>query len=826
MTDQGNYDEALEVIKKLVPFREDPQSWKKNELRKKDSNHIGSILEPIPRFDHWEYQQILENGVRTLADKEPYQVARILIDTTASMIRMSMHQDDVDKREGEDYSEIWCRRLDKPDREYRDSKEILVHTLTYACDRVFENASQSIDVLDQTLRNERWKLFSRLRQHLYSRHPNEQTLPWIREMILGHKDYSRWAHHYEFQLMIRNACEHFGPDLLSETEIRTIFDAILAGPSKDDFREWMGDRYSEHAFQQDQRAFHQKQLRPFAALLSGKYQSYYDELELDYKVASISDDSYSPIGAVSVGWVSSRSPKSIEELEKLTDNELLTYMNEWDAEHRDRNDQFVEINISSLASVFQSLFKDKIVPNAERLAFWMQYRDKIERPIYIAAMCKAMQELVKDKHFDQLDQWIEFCVWTLSHSEQNLMDDQLGRTEESREHPDWGTARRAVVDILDACLSEEVNAPIDYKNGFNVLLQELCIQFDWRLDRDLPVLLNRDDQITEAINNTRSRALEALVNYGLWVRRHLPEDSVSEVTVILSIRMSTNAEIPLTRPERAMLGMHFGDLCVLNRDWAAEYRKMLFPQEDRSFWRDAFGSFLRFNNPYQVTFEILREDFEFALEHLVELDAIQDFAETLVDRLGQHLIAYYLWYVYPLKGPESLLERFYELTDVNRQHWAQLFDHVGRSLSNSGKRLEMALVERVIAFFNWRLEVGERSELQEFTFWLKAECLDPEWRLLAYLKILDLKQIRKRGISMDVETLSKLLPDHLPLVVACFAKVTDTIDQDSHLFILPEDAKPILKAGLHAEDPQILANAERARENLLRLGRFDFLDRE
>ena len=39
------------------------------------------------------------------------------------------------------------------------------------------------------------------------------------------------------------------------------------------------------------------------------------------------------------------------------------------------------------------------------------------------------------------------------------------------------------------------------------------------------------------------------------------------------------------------------------------------------------------------------------------------------------------------------------------------------------------------------------------------------------------------------------------------------------------EAAPI-KAGLHAEDPQVRGNAERARENLLRIGRFDFLDLE
>ena len=71
-----------------------------------------------------------------------------------------------------------------------------------------------------------------------------------------------------------------------------------------------------------------------------------------------------------------------------------------------------------------------------------------------------------------------------------------------------------------------------------------------------------------------------------------------------------------------------------------------------------------------------------------------------------------------------------------------------------------------------------------------------------------------------------MLPNHLALVVECFAKITDAMDQCTQMYISADEAKPILKAGLTAEDPQVRENAERARENLLRLGRFDYLDVE
>lgn len=821
---QGNNDEALEILKRLVPFQEDPRDREKRELRRNNPEAYGTSLEPAPRFPQWEYQQILEKGLTQLVENEPYRVALILIDAVANMIRMGMHSDDLDKGRDEDYSEIWCRRLESPDPEYQVVKATLVHALTYACKQVYINAPESIDTLDQALRKQRWKVFKRLRQLLYASHPSAQTLPWIRELILGHEDYSKWEYHYEFQLMIRKACEKFGADVLNEAERLDIFNTIRSGPSKEDFREWMGDEYSDEAFQQRQRYFHHMQLRPFASLLSGDVQHYYDELEGEAQEEAVTDDSYSPYGGVRSGTVIYRSPKSAEELESFADEELLNYLNDWDEGRRDKENWLVEINISALAGVFQSMFKESIAPDEERLAFWIARRDDIARPVYVAAMVKAMLELVKEKNLDRLNQWIEFCAWVLSHPDTERVEGQPEPRDESPDHPDWGGSRRAVVDFIDACVNKDIDAPIDARDGLASLLQIVCNQYDWRLDHGHKVLLNRNDPIAEAINRTRSRAVESLINFGFWIRRHLPEDPVSEVTNILSNRVAEDAEIPLTRPEQALLGMHFGSLCGLNRDWAVEQREVLFPQADVPVWRDAFGSYIRYNRPVKVTFEILRGEFEYALEHINVLTAEQDDGKELVDRLGQHLFSYYLWQVYPLKGDESLLARFYEKTKDDRKRWAQLFDHVGRIFRNSGKQLDKEFTDRAIAYFDWRLEAAEPLELQEFTFWLDAECLDSEWRLISYSKILELGCGKDVGLSLEVKALNKLLQAHLPLVVECFAKITDAMEQSTQMYISADEAKPILRSGLNSEDPEVRENAKRARENLLRSGRFDFLD--
>ena len=99
----------------------------------------------------------------------------------------------------------------------------------------------------------------------------------------------------------------------------------------------MGERYNEQAFQQRQRYFHHMQLRPFAALLGGDVRRYFDELEGEAQAEAVTDDSYSPYSGVTGGTVSYRSPKSAEDLESFTDDELLAYLNDWHEEHRDKD---------------------------------------------------------------------------------------------------------------------------------------------------------------------------------------------------------------------------------------------------------------------------------------------------------------------------------------------------------------------------------------------------------------------------------------------------------------------------------------------------------
>lgn len=415
--------------------------------------------------------------------------------------------------------------------------------------------------------------------------------------------------------------------------------------------------------------------------------------------------------------------------------------------------------------------------------------------------------------------WLGFCEWVLSHPDR----EDGGRGDQSRESPSWYTSRLAVCDFVEACVSEDVDAPISAREKLANLLTMLCTQFDWRLDKGKPVHPVGD--MFQAINSTRSRALENLVEFGFWLRGHDKEADISTVTSIIGQRFSTNERYPLSLPERAMLGVCYQNIFLLDEEWSIQHKSNFFPRDDLSKWRVSFCNLLEYCNPFKRLFEVLYDDFEFALQHLDELKK-HELGKAWIDRLGIHLVTYYLWEIPSSTEKRPLLYRYYDKTNDDRAHWEELFNYVGRSLQSIKGDLDSNLEKRFKQFFEWRLEKRDPVELQDFRSWLESECLDAEWRLGAYSRVLDVRgdhKLQTEGLSYrhkyrhELRSLVALLPKHSAKVVECLAKLTDNLS-GQYIYLPTEDVQTILKAGLESDDQDVRAHARRAQNNLLRSG--------
>ena len=317
-------------------------------------------------------------------------------------------------------------------------------------------------------------------------------------------------------------------------------------------------------------------------------------------------------------------------------------------------------------------------------------------------------------------------------------------------------------------------------------------------------------------------ALEELINFSFWLRRHDSGCEVSELTTILEKRFTQEGGVPLlTLPEYAILGRNYPWIINLNKTWAIKHKADFFPQDALPEWVAAFESLVGDSEPSTTTFKILQEDFNFALQHLSEFKKRNPFGEEPINILGDHLFTYYLWELYPLEGDGSLLEQYYQRTGNSPEHWGNLFKYIGHRLSNSGTELDRDQKERIIKFCEWRIEQKKPTELRHFTFWLQAECLDVEWRLNAYSKVLDVCEGENWGFHFKI--LCEMLPNHTAKVVECFFKLTEWVKKDN-FYIQTEEAKTILKMGRESSDEDVHHMAKRSLDNLLKSGRFVWSD--
>ena len=744
--EQNEVAAALEVLAVLVRFSPDPASDEKRRRYRENSRDISTLLRPSPTFDDHGYQTLLGDQVRKLSDQEPYLVARLLLDATAQMIELSTH---FDSETVEDRSEVWCPRLreGRGTPGYVKPEVTLAQTLTHACERVFGLATERVPELDQELRKQRWKLFERLRLHLYALYPNEQTKDWVREAIINHEDYGKWTHHYEFQQMVQSACDTFGGELLGPEECGKIFDAILAGPPKERYESRIDEEEDgEEWFVSLSESFHRRQLNPFKSVLFSEYLQYFERLEGESEEA-LKDEDYLQVGPVTGGSVRQKSPKSVEELSQMSDEELLAFINEWDEEQPwyartpvkgtpGSESWLEEVNVYALAEAFQSAARDVVVTDDLRLSFWVENRDRIEKPIFVKALVGAMREAVIGKNYCCLGEFLEFCQWVLSRPGH---EPESGRwdSDQDKDAPGWRSSRRAVVDLVGSCLGEDVDVPVGFQEGLSAVLRMVCSQADQGLDSEDAAIPDYQDYLTVAINNTRSIALEHVVEFGFWLRRFSQEADIAEVSDIFEGRFGLAPNVPLTLPERAVLGFNYPRILGLDNKWGALHRLDFFPQKELSHWTVAFGTCLHYTNPNLPTFSALRDDYEFALKNLPTVSALPQCSADFAESLGKHLFSFYVWSEYPLTGGDSLLEQFYEAVGSNLVQRGFLFDHVGRSLMNTPKPLAQDLLERILAFFEWRLREAQPEELQDFSMWLDAECLNEDWRLDSYSRILD-----------------------------------------------------------------------------------------
>ena len=745
-------DAFLDLLRELARFDPDPKDEEKRSQRKscdhqKSNTELESSLKPSHRMDRYFFRETMTNNVCPHIEKSPFGIAVVLIKAMSNLIALKFHDEEGDSS-GED---IWYKGLamqndsDEYLRNTRGHEEVLVDTMTLACEKIYEKHPDKIEALDKILRNEKWEFFKQLRIRLYSNHLTS-TKFLIKELILEHKGYGKKQFYQDFWKLIESACKHFGEELLTIEERTNIFEAINNVHLGSIQRQMYTEDYLRYW-----------QFFPFKSVLFGKYQDIYQKLSDNVPEEKREEPVHHCPPHKDRISMFDYSPFSHKEIASWSDEELLNRINTWNREDGFSKDgKILSINKSGFAAMLYGVFKETIVCDRKRMAFWQQKWGEIKHPIYVREMIYAMHECVKDRQYGMLEEYLIISEKVLIRSNEER---RSGEYNWMNREPGWSSTRWPICELVSTYLNQEIEPTPSVWDCLTKVLTMLCTQYDHALDNEQ--------------------------------------------------RLSSQAEHALKPEEYAILGVNYLRLHFLDKQWARENRLKIFPQDNLPAWTAAFGALLLYCRPCKEMFEIVYENFAFAMQHLDEFRAKDNYGDAMLNAFELKLFNFYLEDEYPLVGDVSLLEKYYQKTASDKKGRGDLIYKLGDSLRDKNNKFSKESAEKIIDFFRARIDAGDFVRMDSFSPWLDVEHLTIKERLSACLKVLDTCEIKSYSTYVWLEKFCKMLPDHTAEVVECFKKLV--CQENSNIdYIDEEKVNIIVTTGRNSGDEVIIKNVNHA----------------
>jgi len=810
----GAKTEALKLAEKLVCLCPDPRKKKKEEERKADPNAWFTHLEPRSPRDLHVYKKVLDEDITQLAEIFPWETAQVLTRSLAAAITLSFHEPD--KSVPYDCSDIWCQHLKEGDIYEHDAKSYLTHALTNACEVLLGKQPESMDELDKLLRQQSWYFFRRLRWYLYAKYP-QLSRKLIKSDAINYEGYDDGEYGFELASMLRAATE---AQIFTDDELQHIFEKVEQGPDIEGFKKWYGDKITDELIQGRREYFFIKQLFPFAPVLQ-KFPAYWSKYQLytkKHKEPQLSDYFKYRRGSHEAKFIPDKSPITIDELKAKSNEELLNFLNNWKA--TSNGDDFNEPNSPGLAKAFSEILKeqpDRLLELADKMT--------ISNPTCLRDYFYFLVERTKQKQSLPWEKIINLCQWVVEQPQSRRESNQHNwRSGE----PDFAACRQAIANLFQHGSNEYPDSiPWESREKVFVILKQLCTDYDSRLEGES----FGKDFLTQAINSVRGDAVHALVDHALWIKRHLNlathgMEKMPEVQQLLENRLNPANEKSLA--VHAVFGLLAPWLCHLDADWFANLQSQIFPAEPElsERWFAAWKTFVSWNQPNAQMFKVLKHEYEVAVQRLELLRKDEESHLSAANALGEHLITFYWWKLFPLSGAESLLEKY--LTLAKPKERAHVMNYVGRAMENT-KDLPKDVEAFIMEYWQHRFETLKQDqnreesseELSAFAWWFRSGKLDVTWCLKQLKELLAFTPLVHETYFL-LEDLAKVAPAYPVETVTCLKLLVGKISRDRYVFLDEKHVKEIMNVAIQSKSQEAVTIAEKAQDELLRLGRFEY----
>jgi len=697
LIDGGEIDAAMELAKVILEVFPDPDE---KEIRSGDDN-FPLRLEPSTHFNSLtDYENILKVDFSRILEKKGLPALEFLCELLKKTIHFSKRHSEKDM--AEDYSYFWRPAIEDHEQNHpRSLDNIIVKSVRDGFEYLAKEDKSKVQELVQILESRRPKIFRRIALHLIREFSG--CVPQLVSERLTNRalfdDIDAW---HEYALLLKNC---FG--MLSTDNQQSIFGWIMEqtnGAEKKPQEKWQLNRLSL-----------------IENFLPPQLKLRYEELKVHGQPQHPEFNFYHSINC---GWGGPSAAIEKDKLISMPVSDIAKFLKEW---------QPVNQGIFSPSPEGQGKELESVIgQEPERFVNELSKFEGVE-PTYVRHLISGFCAALKQNKRFPWPNVLKFCLWVV-----NQPRDAVRLTPGMSNivyhlyigDPDWVGARQSVVELLAAGLDENVDHGIciDQRKFVWTIIEPLTQDPDPTPENDM-------NEISSW--SIRIKAIDAVIRYALWIRRHnknLQEkgfDVMPEVREVLNEHLDASKEPSLS--VRSIYGQWFPWLVSLDEGWANEKASMIFPLEEpqRKFFHAAWDDYIIYCAPYDGVFEILREQYALAVDLLASKTGIEDADKDLV----RQLMVFYYRGKLELTDPQGLFAQFWLKTLPGLR--AIALEFIGRSLKQIEEEISSEIIDRLKRLWLQRLETGRNpdqpdnynSEMAAFTWWINSGKFESRWSL-------------------------------------------------------------------------------------------------
>jgi len=224
---KGNQiDPALELARSMLTLVPPPQTVIATDKEEDEFSKIFRHQDPKPKFDSWEYGEIIKNNLPRLVEKARDQALSMLCDLLEEAVRLSRLPGE--KPTANDISHSWRPAIeDHGQNSDHDTKSKLVEAVRDAGEAIVRTDQTKVATLVKLFRKRRLQIFLRLAHHLLRTFPDAAP-ELLTKTLMCRGLFNKTSLWHEYALMLQESFHR-----LSKENQSKILGWVAAGPNKE-----------------------------------------------------------------------------------------------------------------------------------------------------------------------------------------------------------------------------------------------------------------------------------------------------------------------------------------------------------------------------------------------------------------------------------------------------------------------------------------------------------------------------------------------------------------------------------------------------------------